>query len=110
GFFAQWINSLFGKLIIDSRISFNLLNLPELSLFSVLGFLLITILLLNYLIVSHFFARLAARSKYFKLHEVLLVQSLPFIGLYIYGLRHGDTNPAMLLFPLGISMAVAAIN
>lgn len=109
-FTSLGINILFGKLILDSRISFNLLNLLELDIYSVLGFILITLLLLNFLILSHFFSRLFMRSRNFKLWEFVLFSSLAFTAIYIGCFLLYNTDAGWLFFPLSAYLTVGFIN
>lgn len=101
---------LFEKLVQDSNISFDLSNLLVLNIYSFLGFTLITLLLLNYLVIVYALCRQLVRSRIIGFNESMLffVLSYALIGYLVY--NKGDLNVVPPLILLLLNLVILRIN
>jgi len=108
---CAWIvNYLVERLVFDSRISFDLANLLVLNIYSFIGFSLITLFLLSYLVVIYFFARVMSKSRQITFQRAAWMSFIPYflIGLYIY--LNGRPDAMLMIFPYLIYLAILSLN
>lgn len=98
------INYLIEKLVIDSKISFDLSNLLGLNFYSFLGFSIITFLLLNYLVISYALCRQIARTRVITLVEGIVFFLLAHLLVLAisYQIKLFYPYPFAILFLLNI--------
>lgn len=84
--FSVLINYLLSSLILNSKISFNINNIFELTGFSIVGFLVIAILLFSFYLVCDAGVRFISATKYKMLHiaTLFLITQGIFLLLLIY--------------------------
>lgn len=109
--FSSWIvYELFRSLIFDSSISFDLSNLLVLDVYSFIGFGVITLMLLNYLLAVYFFTRTLFLLRKLTFWEIALHAGVAFSlgGLVQSAFMH--YNVLALFFPYLIFISVLAIH
>lgn len=109
--FSSWIvYELFRSLIFDSSISFDLSNLLVLDVYSFIGFGVITLMLLNYLLAVYFFTRTLILLRKLTFWEIAIHSAVAFAlgGLVQSAFTHN--NFLVLLFPYLIFVSVMAIH
>lgn len=95
---------LIEKLVLDSNISFDLSNLLILDIYSFLGFTLITLLLLNYLVIVYALCRQLVRSRVIGFYESLLFYILSYglVALIVYQNIGLNIGPPFILLLLNV--------
>lgn len=93
-------------LIFDSSISFDLSNILDLSLYSFMGFTLITLLLVDYFIIIHFCSKMLARASGTRFGFAAALTLLPFASVGALGYWADDLDLPGLLLPYLIYLSV----
>lgn len=104
--FSYAIHHLMRTLIFDSSISFDLSNILDLSLYSFMGFTLITLLLVDYFIIIHFCSKMLARASGTRFGFAATLTLLPFAGVGALGFLADDLDLPGLLLPYLIYLSV----
>lgn len=109
--FASWVvNFMIERLVFDSRISFDLANLLVLNIYSFIGFTLITLLLLSYLILIYFFTKVMSKSRHITFLKASIFVFLIFVILGLILSINKVPDTMLILFPYLIYLSVLSYN
>lgn len=108
---SSWVvYELFRRLIFDSSISFDLSNLLVLDVYSFIGFGLITLILLNYLLAVYFFTRSLILFRKLTFWEITIHGAVAFVIGGLFQSAFVDHQLLTSLFPYMIFVSVLAIH
>jgi two-component system, NtrC family, nitrogen regulation sensor histidine kinase NtrY len=108
--FSYLVHLLIRILVFDSNISFDLSNILDLSVYSFVGFSLITLLLVNYFIIVHFCSKILSRIKRPGAPVLLGLTLIPFLLVTLLGIWLGEVNLPAMGFSYLIYLAVMSIH